>query len=398
MRRRDFGKVLAGSLLSTRIAKPAATLIADAHAQNTTHTSRKNTMMHVGADYHVAEGGGVMSRENLEYNLRFGVRHISPDPEMILEGEAGVRRPLASPDSRGGAFISAEGPSGGAFDLDKLKRMRDACDAVGMTIEGFRMDSGYIVMRPGPERDRKIDQIRENIRKTHLVGVGLISQHWTMIPIRRNGKEPGRGGSTYETFKLEENWKDLPAGIAGDVSSEEYWERITYFLQKVIPVCKEYNVKMANHPYDPPGLPLGYEHVENFDSPSIFTAYKRYEMIVDSPYNGFQLDLGVLAEGSVDANRQIPPLVHYLAERGKIHQIHMRAIKGGLNQFAEVYPDEGVLDLFQIMRILRDTGYEGGILPDHMPSHPGDPGKLQAYAFGYGYIHALINGVNSEVS
>ena len=206
--------------------------------------------------------------------------------------------------------------------------MRDACDAVGMKIEGFRMDSGYIVMKPGPERDRKIDQVLENIRKTHLVGVGLISQHWTMIPIRRNGKEPGRGGSTYETFKLEENWKDLPPGIAGDVSSEDYWERITHFLQKVIPVCKEYNVKMANHPYDPPGLPFGYEHVENFDSPSIFAAYKRYEMIVDSPYNGFQLDLGVLAEGSTDANKQIPPLVRYLGERGKIHQIHMRAIKG----------------------------------------------------------------------
>jgi hypothetical protein len=53
----------------------------------------------------------------------------------------------------------------------------------------------------------------------------------------------------------------------------------------------------------------------------------------------------------VDANKQIPPLVHYLAERGKIHQIHMRAIKGGLNHFAEVYPDEGVLDLFKIMRV-----------------------------------------------
>ena len=398
MRRRDFGKGLAGGLLTTGIARAATALAAVGEVQKTAIAPRKNTMMHVGADYHVAEGGGVMSRENLEYNLRFGVRHISPDPEMILEGEAGVRRPLASPDSHGGAFISAEGPSGGAFDLDKLKRMRDACDAVGMKIEGFRMDSGYIVMKPGPERDRKIDQILENIRKTHLVGVGLISQHWTMIPIRRNGKEPGRGGSTYETFKLEENWKDLPPGIAGDVSSEDYWERITHFLQKVIPVCKEYNVKMANHPYDPPGLPFGYQHVENFDSPSIFAAYKRYEMIVDSPYNGFQLDLGVLAEGSTDANKQIPPLVRYLGERGKIHQIHMRAIKGGLNHFAEVYPDEGVLDLFKIMRILRDTGYEGGILPDHMPSHPGDPGKLQAYAFGYGYIHALINGVNSEVS
>src|ERR1700761_4829118 len=239
MRRRDFGKGIAGGLLSTGIARAATALIADGHAQKTAITPRKNTMMHVGADYHVAEGGGVMSREHLEYNLRFGVRHISPDPEMILEGEAGVRRPLASPDSRGGAFISAEGPSGGAFDLDKLKRMRDACDAVGMTIEGFRMDSGYIVMKPGPERDRKIEQILGNIRKTHQVGVGLISQHWTMIPIRRNGKEPGRGGATYETFKLEDNWRSLPAGIAGTVSKEAYWDRITFFLQKVIPVCAE---------------------------------------------------------------------------------------------------------------------------------------------------------------
>jgi hypothetical protein len=37
-------------------------------------------------------------------------------------------------------------------------------------------------------------------------------------------------------------------------------------------------------------------------------------------------------------------------------------------------------------------------LPDHMPHHPGDRGNLQAYAFGYGYINALINAANSEVS
>jgi hypothetical protein len=33
-----------------------------------------------------------------------------------------------------------------------------------------------------------------------------------------------------------------------------------------------------------------------------------------------------------------------------------------------------------------------------MPHHPGDPGKLLAYAFGYGYIDELINAANSEVS
>lgn len=394
MRRRDFGKALLGAAAGAAVAR---TVIAE--ATPAVRLPRKNLKMHVGADYHVVEGNNIISRENINYNLRYGVTHISPDPIMVIEG---TQVPLSgtAPKQRssGGDFISEEGPQGGAFDLENLKRMRDTCDSLGMTIEGFRMDSGYIVMKPGPERERKLDQVCENIRKARAVGVGLISQHWTAIPIRRNGTEPGRGDSTYMTFKLEPNWKDLPVTTYGKVSYEEYWERITTFLERVIPVCKEYDVNMANHPYDPPGLPYGYEGVENFDSPSIFDAYKRYAMIVDDPHNGFQLDVGVLAEGSTDANKQIPPLVRWLADRGRIHQIHMRAIHGGLNDFAEVYPDDGVLDFFTIIRILRDSGFSGGILPDHMPSSPGDPGKLQAYAFGYGYLKALINAANSEVA
>ena len=398
MRRRDFGKALCGA---TAIASLSCSpSLAQSVAQTETPRPRKkNLEMHVGADYHVVEGNNIISRENFNYNLRCGVTHISPDPIMVIEGtEVPLSGTAPKPRSGGGDFISEEGPMGGAFDLDNLKRMRDTCDSMGMTIEGFRMDSGYIVMKPGPDRERKLDQVCENIRKARAVGVGLLSQHWTAIPIRRNGTEPGRGDSVYMTFKLEPDWKNLPVTTYGKVSYDEYWERITTFLERVIPVCKEYDVNMANHPYDPPGLPYGYEGVDNFDSPSLFDAYKRYAMIVDDPHNGFQMDVGVLAEGSTDANAQIPPLVQWLADRGRIHQIHMRAIHGGLNNFAEVYPDDGVLDFFKIIRILRDSGFSGGILPDHMPSSPGDPGKLQAFAFGYGYLKALINAANSEVS
>ena len=56
----------------------------------------------------------------------------------------------------------------------------------------------------------------------------------------------------------------------------------------------------------------------------------------------------------------------------------------------------GVLDLLPIMRILRDSEFSGGILPDHVPESPGDPGKLQGYAFAYGYIKGLINSVYAE--
>jgi mannonate dehydratase len=401
MLRRDFGKALVGGAVGMGLGTliPGAPSALGQHTPDygplKTPTPRKNLKMHVGADYHVMEGKtSLTSKENLEYNLRFGVKSISPDPDQ--EFHRGKPRP---PGARGGdGFIPAEGPMGGAFDMDLLKRMKDDCDKAGVWLEGFRMDSGYIVLKDKSDQDKKIDQICDNVRKAAQVDVHIISQHWTMIPIRRNGTAPGRGGSTYESFKLEDDWKKLPVGMAGIVSFNEYWDRIEYFLKKIIPVCAENKVAMANHPYDPPGLPLGYEGTENFDSPSIYDAYKRYADIVDSPWNGFQMDLGVIGEGSTDVNKTEPTLLHYMLQRGKVKQVHMRNIKGGLNNFQEVYPDEGVIDYFREMRLFRDFGYEGAFLPDHMPAHPGDPGKLQAYAFGYGYIHALINAANSEVA
>jgi mannonate dehydratase len=243
-----------------------------------------------------------------------------------------------------------------------------------------------------------LDAILGNIQKASEAGVRIITYHWTVIPIQRNTRTPGRGGSTYAAFRLEDGWKDLPVGQSGKVSSEDYWERITYFLEKVIPVAKQADVRMACHPYDPPGLPFGYQGADNWDSPSIFAALKRYESIVDSPYNGFQLCLGTTAEGLKDPKREILPIVQYLGERKKIYQIHMRNIRGGLHNSAEVYPDEGEMNFFQVMRILRDTQFAGSICPDHMPHHPDDPGSLQSYAFGYGYIGALIQAVNSEIA
>ena len=110
------------------------------------------------------------------------------------------------------------------------------------------MDPDYITLRKGPERDREIARIVGNIEKASRIGVSVITYHWTVIPIRRNRQTPGRGKVTYAGFKLEENWKDLPVGKSGRVSAEDYWERIAYFLEKVIPVAKQFDVKMACHP------------------------------------------------------------------------------------------------------------------------------------------------------
>ncbi len=367
IKRREFVTALGAgaAAANSAVAAPA----------KTARPARKNTLMHVGGDYHSVAGGAradFTGKSNLEYNLRHGVKHLTAQLRKI-------------------------GPDG-AWDPDELKRMRDNCDKAGLVFEAIRMDADYITLRPGSERDRRLEAILGNVAKASQVGVKIITHHWTVIPIRRNAQRPGRGGVTYAAFKLEDNWKELPVGESGRVTSDEYWERITHFLQKVIPVCKQHDVKMACHPYDPPGLPFGYQGADNWDSPSVFEGFKRYEAIIDSPYNGFQLCLGTVAEGLKNPASGVLPIVQYLGERGKIHQIHMRNIRGGLYDFAEVYPDEGEMDFLQVMRILRDVQFAGSICPDHMPTHPDDPGKLQAYAFGYGYIKALIHAVNSEVA
>ncbi|MGH9719426.1 MAG: mannonate dehydratase, partial [Bryobacteraceae bacterium] len=338
MKRRNFGQALVGGAASAALPGPAAQPL----------RPRKNTVMHVGGDYHSVAGSGITSKENLEYNLRYGVKHLT----------AQIRRRAAD----------------GGWDLDELKRMKDDCDKYGVVFEAIRMEPDYITMPKGPERERELDKIAGNIERASKAGVRIITYHWTVIPIRRNRQTAGRGKATYAGFKLEDNWKDLPTGKSGRVTSADYWERISRFLEKVVPVARQYDVRLACHPYDPPGLPFGYQGADNWDSPSIFEAIKRYEAIVDSPYNGFQLCLGTTAEGLKNPATEVPPIVEYLGKRGKIYQIHMRNIRGRLHDFEEVYPDEGEMDFLRVMRILRDTQFAGSICPDHMPRHADDPG------------------------
>lgn len=76
----------------------------------------------------------------------------------------------------------------------------------------------------------------------------------------------------------------------------------------------------------------------------------------------------------------------------------MRNVRGGLNNFQEVYIDEGAANFIEVVRILRDSGYAGSYCPDHVPTHPDDPKAAFGYSHAFGYIQALIDAANSEVT
>lgn len=374
LNRRSFHKTMATGLIGAGLTGPLKAIGGNPGKPN----HKVNNLHHVGGDYHAVMGESGWNwnekqknwtnHRNFQYHQRHGVRHLT----NIMDG---------------------------IWDLDQMKRWKDDCDLGSMVWEAIRMDSGFIYARPGEDREKKLQEVIANIRKASVVGVKVVTMHWTLIPIRRNGHAEGRGGSSYHSFRLEENWRELPAGNHGKIGYEEYWERITYFLKNIIPVCAEYDVRLGVHPYDPPGLPRGYQGVDNWNAApgSVFDSLKKYESIVESPYNGFQLCLGTIMEGLKNPRTDLLPIVKYFADKGKIYQIHMRNIKGGLHDFQEVYIDEGEVDFIEVVRILRDSGYAWSICPDHVPTHPDDPGGYQAFSQAFGYIRGMIDSANAEV-
>ncbi|HOB83788.1 MAG TPA: mannonate dehydratase [Bacteroidales bacterium] len=183
--------------------------------------------------------------------------------------------------------------------------------------------------------------------------------------------------------------------MAGVVPVAEIYERITYLLDRLMPVAKEYNVKLGNHIADPP-LPAGYRGITRWNSPDVFEGIKRFAELYDSSHHGFLLCMGSVAEGLKDPKNEILPIIKWVGERQQIFSVHLRNIKGGWNNFMEVYPDNGDMDFLEIIRALRDVGYSGMVCPDHVPYHPDPASSLQGFAFAYGYIKALIHSVESE--
>ena len=106
MKRRDFGKALVGGAVGASLSSlmTGTPLALGQHIPDygplKPVTPKKNLKMHVGSDYHVIEGPSIFSKENLEYNVRFGVKSINPDPDQ----EAHRGKPHLR-DSGGGDFI-----------------------------------------------------------------------------------------------------------------------------------------------------------------------------------------------------------------------------------------------------------------------------------------------------
>jgi mannonate dehydratase len=211
----------------------------------------------------------------------------------------------------------------------------------------------------------------------------------TAIGVVRTGTEPGRGGARYSTFVYDKAKQDSPLTPAAPLPADAYWERITYFLERVIPVAEEYKVKMACHPQDP-GMPpgKGYRGVETVLGS--VDGLKRFVTIKASPYHGLNFCQGTVSEMLRKPGEEIFDVIRYFGSRKKIFNVHFRNIRGGFLDFRETFIDDGDVDMLKALRVYQEVGFDGMMMPDHVPSITGDARGAQAFAYTFGYIKALI--------
>ncbi len=289
-----------------------------------------------------------------------------------------------------------------AWSVEGLTRLKERVESFGITLdmvplplsssEISRSENPAILLARDPDRNRQLDDICQMIRNCARAGIPAAKYNLTLIGIPRTEPTRGRGGARYSTFVYEGARQEPPLTEAGRVDADLYWERITYFLERVVPVATEHKVRIACHPQDP-GMPRGkgWRGVETvLGSPD---GLKRFVSIAESPYHGLNFCQGTVSEMLEKPGEEIFDIIRYFGARKKIFNVHFRNIAGGFLNFRETFIDDGAVDMLKAMRVYKEVGYDGMMMPDHVPRIEGDTDNLQGFAFAFGYIKALIAAV-----
>lgn len=238
-----------------------------------------------------------------------------------------------------------------------------------------------------PGRDEEIEAVCTMLRNMGRLGVSVWCYNFMAVIgwLRTSFTVPDRGGALVTAYD-HDLIRNAPLTDAGTITEEQLWENLKYFLQRVVPVAEEANVKLAMHPDDPPLSPIRgigriMRSVENF---------QRLLDLAPSKCNGLTFCQGNFGLMTNDQ----PAAIRRFGQQQKIFFVHMRDVRGTPEKFVETFHDEGPTDMLACLRAYREIGFEGVMRPDHVPTLEGDSNAQPGYSsvgrlFAIGYLKGL---------
>lgn len=312
-------------------------------------------------------------------------------------------------------------PVGEVWPKHKIKVLKDEVEQAGLKLEVIESVNIHDDIKIGlPTRDRYIENYKTTIRNLAAYGIKVICYNfmpifdWLRTDLHHELSD-GSDVLSFEADKLADDpqviinrvkndsqgyvlpgWEpDRLAEIQrlfkayADVDEAKLSNNLKYFLDAIIPVCEECDVRMAMHPDDPPrplfGLPRIYKNREDM---------VKIEEMHESRYNGFTICTGSLGE---NPKNDVPAIIREFVGKDRAPFIHARNIKfmNSQGDFHEAMhlSKSGSLDMFEIMKALHDTNFDGYVRPDHgrnIWDEDGRPGYgLYDRALGIAYLNGL---------
>ena len=317
-------------------------------------------------------------------------------------------------------------PAGDLWPLERIQALKKEVEDAGLTIAGIESVNIHDDIKIGkPSRDKYIENYIKTLENLAACGIKLVCYNfmpvfdWTRTDLAKMrpdgatvlaydqkvvdsidpqtffdqtssssngfvmpGWEPERLSKVKELF---EAYKD--------VDEDTLFNNLVYFLKAIQPVCEKHGIKMAIHP-DDPAWPV-------FGLPRIITSKEKILRVmkaVDSPFNGLTFCAGSFG---TNPENDLPGIIRALP--GRVHFAHVRNLHHfapGVFEEAAHLSSDGSFDLYEIVRALYETGFDGPIRPDHGRAIWGEvsmPGYgLYDRALGAEYILGLWEAIDKS--
>lgn len=312
---------------------------------------------------------------------------------------------------------------GDVWEVSEIQKLKDSVEKEKLELLGIESVAIHDAIKAGtPERDQYIENYIQTIKNLSKCGVHMICYSfkpifgWAKTNLSYENNDGSlslvydqavvdnmEAGDMYKLIHSQSKGFRLPGWeedrlkkfnnlveIYEGVTEEVLFDNLEYFLQKVIPICEELDVKMAIHPDDPPWEIFGFPRItKNLED------LKKILSIVDSPYNGITLCTGSLG---ADPANDLVEIIHEIGDR--INFVHFRNVEFlGNRKFKETahLSTEGSLNMYAIMKALVEVDFDGVVRPDHGRTVWGEvamPGYgLYDRAMGITYMQGLHEAI-----
>ncbi|MBL8214172.1 MAG: mannonate dehydratase [Bryobacterales bacterium] len=320
---------------------------------------------------------------NIKLSHRMPIRNMN-DEDLLFLQQLGVRW--------------ARIEFGNSADFAMIKATQDRLAKFGMKIySGVHYAYRELDVQLGRgRRDQLIETYCTFLKDCGKLGIPVANYDWHPANTYTTAEVMTPRGYKARQFKLSDfRSKVEKQAFEREYSTDDIWATYTYFMKAVLPIAEKANVRLALHPDDPPVAKMNgvAKVLVHYDG------YKRAEEIAgNSKHWGLTFCVGTWSEGGTQMGKDVFEMIADFGGRGKLVDIHFRNVSSPMPEFIESFPDDGYMDMYQVMKALRKVKFNGTVVPDHVPQLAGDTGIRRAgTAYCIAYMRALLRRANEEV-